>query len=53
MLNDKQVQELFESAIALVEHDGYKVPDCLNRKTEYNRCKKLMPIVRTVFVGMN
>lgn len=40
MLNDKQVQELFESAIALVEHDGYKVPDCLNRKTEYNRCKK-------------
>lgn len=40
MLNDKQVQELFESAIALVEHDGYKVPDCLNRKVGYNRCKK-------------
>lgn len=40
MLNDKQVQELFESAIALVEHDGYKVPDCLSRKVCYNRCKK-------------
>lgn len=39
MLNDKQVQELFESAIALVEHDGYSVPDCLSRTVGYNRCK--------------
>lgn len=37
MVTREHAQELYESAIALVQHDGYFVPDVLNRTLQFNR----------------
>lgn len=37
MVTRERAQELYEGAIELVRHDGYSVPDALNRTLQFNR----------------